>query len=202
MKLDILAAKEPSLESLPAWGAWIEITGMLEPEKPTPRRSPHGERGLKLKVDIYSPIEEASLPAWGAWIEIQETVTPASHSSSLPAWGAWIEISKASRKGTRPASLPAWGAWIEIQDKKPKPSWKSRSPHGERGLKSFRPSWARQRTRRSLPAWGAWIEIPRQATFCRSGVSLPAWGAWIEIDQQGGCLIRPGRSPHGERGLK
>ena len=33
--------------SLPAWGAWIEISDMSV-NASTNRRSPHGERGLKL----------------------------------------------------------------------------------------------------------------------------------------------------------
>ena len=32
----------------------------------TAGRSPHGERGLKLKVDLYSPIEEAVAPRMGS----------------------------------------------------------------------------------------------------------------------------------------
>ena len=34
-------------------------------------RSPHGERGLKLKKVHYQPGAIKSLPARGAWIEIQ-----------------------------------------------------------------------------------------------------------------------------------
>ena len=102
-------------------------------------------------------------------------------------------------------SLPTRGAWIEITDLlEQRRFFKSRSPHGERGLKSLHGF------------------IPRHDGCCRSPhgerglkssnlrfkqasalVSLPTRGAWIEIAGCnccfGGCS---GRSPHGERGLK
>mgnify|MGYP000618337570 CR=1 FL=1 len=57
---------------------------------------------------------------------------------------------------------------------------KSRSPHGERGLKSL-------------------FRVLRVAPV----LSLPTRGAWIEIPES---VLRSqplrGRSPHGERGLK
>ena len=34
-------------KSLPAWGAWVEIRPRYLADHPWPRRSPHGERGLK-----------------------------------------------------------------------------------------------------------------------------------------------------------
>ena len=57
---------------------------------------------------------------------------------------------------------------------------KRRSPHGERGLKSF---------------------LPGMTIF--SAASLPPRGAWIEILPIGAAnMTRSRRSPHGERGLK
>ena len=60
---------------------------------------------------------------------------------------------------------------------------RSRSPCGERGLKST--ICARRKARkRSLPVRGAWIEIA--ASFVpRAGESgsLPVRGAWIEIEE-------------------
>ena len=80
------------------------------------RRSPHGERGLKCYKFGGLPPCNASLPARGAWIEIgggmSLTYAP---ETSLPARGAWIEIKK-----------------LELFCENPL----SRSPHGERGLKS------------------------------------------------------------------
>ena len=37
-------------ESLPVWGAWIEIAGVCWACTAVPGRSPYGERGLKLGV--------------------------------------------------------------------------------------------------------------------------------------------------------
>ena len=42
------------LGSLPAWGAWIEISKSVIRTSEVSSRSPHGERGLKLRV----PYEE------------------------------------------------------------------------------------------------------------------------------------------------
>ena len=39
-------------ESLPARGAWIEISMSLFRSAPIPSRSPQGERGLKLKIEL------------------------------------------------------------------------------------------------------------------------------------------------------
>ena len=59
------------VESLPAWGAWIEI------------------KRIASVVDA----KYKSLPAWGAWIEIAELHEWLCRMcKSLPAWGAWIEI--------------------------------------------------------------------------------------------------------------
>ena len=56
------------------------------------RRSPQGERGLKLDHAQNLLIGVGSLPARGAWIEISVVYTPIREPSSLPARGAWIEI--------------------------------------------------------------------------------------------------------------
>ena len=59
------------LQSLPAWGVWIEI---------------HLSGGTK------APSKE-SLPAWGVWIEIINSIGVETYVLvSLPAWGVWIEI--------------------------------------------------------------------------------------------------------------
>ena len=61
---------------------------------------------------------------------------------SLPVRGAWIEISTVATKSFYCGSLPVRGAWIEILSNiscvvvTP-----SRSPCGERGLKSFLIVW-------------------------------------------------------------
>ena len=78
-----------------------------------------------------------------------------------------------------------------------------RSPYGERGLKC-RPARDADNGIRSLPVWGAWIEMFLLAGDVIQGrPSLPVWGAWIEMPQKT-HEPRPGpsRSPYGERGLK
>ena len=55
----------------------------------------------------------------------------------------------------------------------------------------------------SLPARGAWIEISSHLLPSANSRSLPARGAWIEIPSSiARRMLRPGRSPQGERGLK
>ena len=58
------------MESLPAWGVWIEIL-------------PEPEPIIVLGV---------SLPAWGVWIEMRGEELNSVMEQSLPAWGVWIEI--------------------------------------------------------------------------------------------------------------
>ena len=56
---------------------------------------------------------------------------------SLPARGAWIEMVQQKAEGLSHMSLPARGAWIEMLALLPlEVSISSRSPRGERGLKS------------------------------------------------------------------
>ena len=69
MKFRSMESEGTGVESLPAWGAWIEIVEILP-----------------LKRNHWS------LPAWGAWIEILMETVGVGLIQSLPAWGAWIEI--------------------------------------------------------------------------------------------------------------
>ena len=59
------------MPSLPARGAWIEIS-----------------------VALKNWLTMQSLPARGAWIEILYAVNHREPARSLPARGAWIEIRK------------------------------------------------------------------------------------------------------------
>ena len=126
----------PFMQSLPARGAWIEIF-----------------------LSHNSRSNFRSLPARGAWIEIDNLQLYLHGFASLPARGAWIEITPDFWRWKTPKSLPARGAWIEIIYV-PNGVWytKSRSPQGERGLKSM-PNALGLLVSRSLPARGAWIEI-------------------------------------------
>ena len=70
----------------------------------------------------------------------------------------------------------------------------SRSPHGERGLKSYY-FWLRRLPHWSLPSRGAWIEIVVLLLLVREVKSLPSRGAWIEIHDWGKtsglCTVAP-----------
>ena len=168
--------------SLPVRGAWIEIYCNARLRHALHRRSPCGERGLKLqplqngfnsvsgrspcgerglKCKISYPLEivTRSLPVRGAWIEIGLLISQTMSTTSLPVRGAWIEISNSS---IRRLSVPS-----------------------------------------SLPVRGAWIEIPDASTHNSAPESLPVRGAWIEITNPNTTAsVRSRRSPCGERGLK
>ena len=101
------------------------------------RRSPHGERGLKLsgefradpRLDGRSPHGERGLKCGGA-------VDRNQGWKSLPSRGAWIEMLVYCCIDVYLSSLPSRGAWIEIsQLSSTKGTVVCRSPHGERGLK-------------------------------------------------------------------
>ncbi len=124
--------------SLPVRGAWIEIRRYIALTHGRPCRSPCGERGLKCTNDAELQFVHVSLPVRGAWIEILVQPLPSLR---------------------RRTSLPVRGAWIEIASSASQMSWsRSRSPCGERGLKSGR-SAGLSAGMVSLPVRGAWIEM-------------------------------------------
>ena len=117
-------------------------------------------------------------------------------------------VSKSGQKCPAALSLSSWRAWIEIRrpirsDAIPR----SRSPHGERGLKYVGydvPHWVRPRrsphgerglksairtsstlARPSLSSWRAWIEMQDCWHNAQPDhASLSSWRAWIEIGRQ------------------
>ena len=78
-----------------------------------------------------------------------------------------------------------------------------RSPHGERGLKYVRACFAHG-LNESLSSWRAWIEIcMTPSRLSATPRSLSSWRAWIEISRTRVWRVcTASRSPHGERGLK
>ena len=130
-------------------------------------------------------------------------MTLIAQRESLPTRGAWIEIVPFLRHlPTRIWSLPTRGAWIEIQ-------WPptiaceiaSRSPHGERGLKSLVLDHHHVRPRRSPHGErGLKCRCNSEATYpgCRS----PHGERGLKFALILNMLKASGRSPHGERGLK
>ena len=147
-------------------------------------RSPHGERGLKSVRSTSARPKPTSLSSWRAWIEIPTIPWGSGRCTSLSSWRAWIEIRRSRLGRTVRASLSSWRAWIEIRTgscgrsgRWSLSSWRawieisvnssfgfqiSRSPHGERGLKSCTIR-ATNRDIRSLSSWRAWIEMSRTA---------------------------------------
>ena len=85
--------------SLPSWGAWIEISTPWTALVTGQRRSPHGERGLKLPDPLDRHQRTASLPSQGVWIEITATATWPSarrfgHPNRLATKAGHPEISR------------------------------------------------------------------------------------------------------------
>ena len=79
---------------------------------------------------------------------------------------------------------------------------RSRSPYGERGLKSL-DFWRSNRTRGRSPYGRAWIEIRTRlwrfpVPVCRS----PYGERGLKFTAQGAYPVGSSRSPYGERGLK
>ena len=128
------AVRQPSL---PVRGAWIEINSPAVTLTESTRRSPCGERGLKLLCGAVGGNRHKSLPVRGAWIEIFRACWAARTTPSLPVRGAWIEmISRLLGCANDTLSLPVRGAWIEILMLATCFLLLSRrSPCGERGLK-------------------------------------------------------------------
>ena len=168
-------------------------------------RSPHGERGLKWLSGGLGRVPLQSLPSRGAWIEIRYALHQLHGGKSLPSRGAWIEIfcgfprppfgrvapltggggwNKPPPPPTPGAvlSLPSRGAWIEIMTHSPHlPEWPSRSPHGERGLKSRCQVPRLFYLLRRSPHGERGLKSIFGGTNLFTTMSLPSRGAWIEI---------------------
>ena len=148
----------------------------------SPRRSPHGERGLKLRRFLQPVGRPESLPARGAWIEIH----PACGSfQSRPCRSPHGERGLKSRC-TGPSKMPAGRSphgerGLKFEKYMPKSfGGNRRSPHGERGLKFSTISTASSAMGRS----------PHGERGLKFGSVAGSVGAGFR------------RSPHGERGLK
>ncbi len=73
IEMVIVRFSRDSVSSLPVRGAWIEIQIGRGKWLAYARRSPCGERGLKLVRKAQAPEYERSLPVRGAWIEISSS---------------------------------------------------------------------------------------------------------------------------------
>ena len=147
------------------------------------RRSPHGERGLKLghSQDIHIFAKVALLTESVDW--------------NCKLWFYISNVLSRSPHGERGLKWPAFKCTIW--------QYSGRSPHGERGLKLMNKGETIMKVR-SLSSRRAWIEIrwldhiPIQA-YCRSPHGERGLKSLVK-----NVLAVPVkcRSPHGERGLK
>ena len=78
------------------------------------RRSPHGERGLKLPVHGHAAGCLASLPTRGAWIETSlEAGLAALDPRRSPHGERGLKLVDVTPNRFELQSLPTRGAWIE-----------------------------------------------------------------------------------------
>ena len=102
--------------SLPARGAWIEIGLVYKPHSVPYRRSPQGERGLKLFASKKTSSLLSRSPQGERGLKSNRINGETKRVMSLPARGAWIEINGGNGiEAYLFASLPARGAWIEMK---------------------------------------------------------------------------------------
>ena len=78
------------------------------------RRSPHGERGLKCQIDVEECGKRMSLSSRRAWIEIPSLRQATIVAQSLSSRRAWIEIRSSLVSTPDEPSLSSRRAWIEI----------------------------------------------------------------------------------------
>ncbi len=187
--------------SLPVRGAWIEIAPSSSCRASARRRSPCGERGLKLFRCSSWRLAARSLPVRGAWIEMLRRSCNSAHARwSLPVRGAWIEIKPGSkcrrtRFGRSPCGerglkyikghahhsppfrrSPCGERGLKYQALTPVLPLNRRSPCGERGLK-FLPSGFILVLNWSLPVRGAWIEMPNRVYRAHRALVAPRAGS-------------------------
>ena len=100
---------ETALPSLPSRGAWIEISVLLH-KKSRRRRSPHGERGLKLIAEPLITNETGRSPHGERGLKWLGDLDDESGVMSLPSRGAWIEIGAKGDTDTSGAVAPLTGS--------------------------------------------------------------------------------------------
>ena len=74
--------------SLPVRGAWVEMPRGRRGARPLPRRSPCGERGLKLPLVAAWRVSSSSLPVRGAWVEMRTFRLPWLSAGVAPRAGS------------------------------------------------------------------------------------------------------------------
>ena len=107
-------ASPTSTRSLPIRGAWIEINRDATSPHGRPCRSPSGERGLKLRVNVRQRRRVCRSPSGERGLKFVKQGLQNHTRMSLPIRGAWIEIFHLIGTTLPILSLPIRGAWIEI----------------------------------------------------------------------------------------
>ena len=145
-------------------------------------RSPHGERGLKSDPSSFSGAVSGRSPHGERGLKSLRSDAVRKHLLSLPTRGAWIEMPDLLYFRQATKSLPTRGAWIEIGKKGSYwASNRSRSPHGERGLKYSSKSIFAPHTQCRSPHGERGLKLLLVQTVAAVFGSLPTRGAWIEI---------------------
>ena len=149
-------ASPTSTRSLPIRGAWIEINRDATSPHGRPCRSPSGERGLKLRVNVRQRRRVCRSPSGERGLKFVKQGLQNHTRMSLPIRGAWIEIS--SRRPTVRKST-------------------SRSPSGERGLKCKSQVARKHMFRRRSPSGERGLKLARPQLVLRSGTVAPHSGS-------------------------
>ena len=159
-----------SWRSLPARGAWVEMSTTKQSRMTQTSRSPHGERGLKWRVQVNVGQWLGRSPHGERGLKLGRCAGSARHGKSLPARGAWVEIlERKTRCGAASCRSPHGERGLKsAHSGRDGHRSEGRSPHGERGLKLIR-AGGTPCALPSLPARGAWVEIRRPCN------PTPAW---------------------------
>ena len=115
MKYTWLARVKGQQQSLPAWGAWVEIIYTADLLEFATGRSPHGERGLKwICVNVAAPIGGRS-PHGERGLKFELHYGSMAACRRSPHGERGLKSESQVRNLDYVESLPAWGAWVEIE---------------------------------------------------------------------------------------
>ena len=152
--------------SLPVRGAWIEIFAFRRMKRLPVRRSPCGERGLKLQCRCIALPRNRRSPCGERGLKFLPRQRSRQPGKSLPVRGAWIEIARSGAYQPHEASRsPCGERGLKLAAANFQALLLGRSPCGERGLKLHYITEITLITL-SLPVRGAWIEMERTQKTC------------------------------------
>ena len=166
------------------------------------RRSPCGERGLKLRCSAQSSIAAGRSPCGERGLKLPTTYIIHRLVCRSPCGERGLKSSLRFPAASPCRRSPCGERGLKsVLHLFRRVVVRGRSPCGERGLKLF--DYVRHDVHKtSLPVRGAWIEISSSSADGAITESLPVRGAWIEIRRRFRATRNKSRSPCGERGLK